>query len=293
VKRVVVIVLAAFALFLLTGCGTAVPDVKGMTIEQATAAIESAGFEVGKTAYDEKASGSVGAVISQSPAGGKRAKEGSFVALTVAGPPPVETPDLSGLDKGEAQAALGAVGLTLGGVTESYDASVAAGMVTSQTPLPGESAPGRSAVALVLSKGPEPVAVPLVTGKTQADATKLLAAAGFKITAVSKHDNAAKGIVIAQNPAAGAMVLPGTPVSITVSTGVLLVKVPRVHGIEVDEAERRVRAAGLVPNVLESVNPDGPIYVGEFSIYKQDPAGGKLVPKGSTVRIWYWWHTPE
>lgn len=133
----------------------------------------------------------------------------------------VATPDLRGLAKSEAESALTGAGLSLGAVTESYDASAAAGTVASQVPAAGTEAPQGSAVAIVLSKGPESVAVPTVKGKTQAQATTLLEALGLKVKVAKKGDRAKKGTVIAQKPTGG-NAKPGATVTITVSTGVVI-----------------------------------------------------------------------
>ena len=130
-RRTVLIAVLVLVMVVLAGCGTAVPDVKGMTVDQAEGALKGAGFTLGTVTYDENATGAAGAVVLQDPSADKRAKSGTAVALTVAGFPPVATPDLSGLDKDKAEVALVATGLTLGAVTESYDASVAAGIVAS------------------------------------------------------------------------------------------------------------------------------------------------------------------
>lgn len=286
-RRLVVAAMLVGTLLALAGCGTAVPDIKGMTVAQATAAIRTAGFEVGKVTYDEEASGTIGTVIAQNPVGGGRAKVGSLVILTVAGPPPVATPDLSGLSKATAEAALVAVGLKLGGVTESYDASIPAGVVATQTPRPGAEAPRSSLVTLIMSMGPEPVAIPQVVGKTQADAVKLFETAGFKVKIEQKADKTKKGLVFAQKPASG-KAPPNTTVVISVSTGVEMVRVPNLRGKWYDVAEAALRKLGL--RYREKINAEGlgPTGgVGVAEVYRQSPSAGTLVPRGTMVTIWF------
>jgi beta-lactam-binding protein with PASTA domain len=98
--RATVIVWAVVAV-ILAGCGATVPDVVGMSLSQAYDTLEAAGFEVDTPAYHEDSTVAPGTVIAQDPEGGSRADEGLAVSLVVAGPPPVETPDLEGLDLGE------------------------------------------------------------------------------------------------------------------------------------------------------------------------------------------------
>jgi beta-lactam-binding protein with PASTA domain len=225
-RRLAVAMLVMCACAVLVGCGTAVPDARGMSLAQATKTIGFAGFKTGAVSYDDKSTAATGSVIAQMPKAGERAKDGSPVALTIAGPPPVQVPDLLGMDKSKAEAALGAAGLALGQVTESYDSSSPVGEISTQAPSPTVLLERGLAVAVVISKGPEPVAVPNVVGATKVGAQKTLQAAGFTVAAVSKDDRATKGTVLAQAPAAGKAVVPGIKVTLTVSTGIDMVKVP-------------------------------------------------------------------
>lgn len=285
-RRFVLLALLVLVVVMLAGCGTAIPDVKGMTVDQAQAALQGAGFTLGAVTYDKNPTGAAGAVVLQDPAADKRAKSGAAVALTVAGFPPVATPDLSGLDKAKAEAALVASGLIVGTVTESYDASIAAGIVASQTPAPSVEAPKGSPVALVISKGPAPVAVPQVKGKTQLEATTLLEAAGFKVKVEQKADSAKKGIVIAQKPESGSA-QPGSVVTITVSTGVEMVKVPNIYGMM--DPDPVLLKAGLKPKAISIHGPIESDAAGMGEAYRQNPKAGTLVPKGSTVTYHSWW----
>ena len=285
-KRLILAVVLVLILFALTGCGTAVPDINGMTISQAEASLKAAGFALGSITYDEKSQGAQGSVVAQEPAAAKRTKAGSMVALTVAGPPPVPTPDLSGLDKAKAEAALIAGGLAVGTVTESYDASVAAGIVVTQTPSARTETPRGSSVVLVISRGPEPVAVPSVKGKQEKDATDALKSAGFKVKASKKASTAKRGIVIVQSPSGG-KAQPGTTISITVSTGVEMVKVPNISGAM--NPDSVLRRAGLKPKGIPIHGPIESDAAGYMEPYRQNPRAGTLVPKGSTVTYHYWW----
>lgn len=224
----------AFGLWHLTR--VPVPSVVGQPVSAAEASLQNAGLEVGTVSYDEDAPGDVGAVIAQEPGAGKRVDEGSAVNLVVTGPPPVPTPDLSGLDEREAKAALAAVGLALGTVDESYDETVAAGEVASQTPDAGQDAPDGSEVDVIISLGPEPIGVPNVVGKLDAEAGTTLRSAGFKVKTAAKDDEAAKGVVLAQEPAAGTELQPGGTVALTVSTGAP----PRPSTSEVASAIKRL-----------------------------------------------------
>jgi len=285
-RRLLLALVLVLTTVALVGCGTAVPDVKGMTVAQARDGLNAAGFTAGSVTYDEKAQGAQGAVVVQAPAAGESAKSGSMVALTVAGAAPVPTPDLSGLDKAKAEAALVAGGLVLGTVTESYDASIPVGVVTSQTPAPRAESPRGSSVTVVVSKGAEPVSVPSVKGKTQKEAQSILVAAGFKVKVVTKSSSAKKGTVSAQSPSGGKAQV-GSVVTITVSTGVEMVRVPNIQGMmNPDPVLQRV---GLKPHGVAIHGPIESDAIGIGLAYRQRPRAGTLVPKGTTVTYHYWW----
>ncbi len=287
-RRILFAVLSLSMLLILSGCGTAIPEVKGMTAAQATKAIEDAGFQVGKVTYDEKASGVSGDVIAQTPESNERAKDSSLILLTVAGPPPVTTPKLTGLDQDQATVALEAGGLSAGQAIMSYDASVAVGKLVSQDPSAGKAAPKGSSVALVFSKGPEPVVLPAVAGKMEAEARKLLESAGFKVEVESKSDEIEKGIVISQEPSTNTA-QPDTSVTITVSTGVEMIRVPNIHGmINPDPVLTR---AGLRPKGIPIHGPIESDAAGYMEAYRQNPRAGTLIPRGSTVTYHFWWES--
>ena len=75
----------------------------------------------------------------------------------------------------------------------------------------------------IVSIGGNP-AVPNVVGETQAVATTALTSAGLVVGAVTQNTSATvpAGEVIAESPAAGSFVAPGSAVSITVSTGAVV-----------------------------------------------------------------------
>jgi beta-lactam-binding protein with PASTA domain len=221
-RRIVLISLAAGAL-LLSGCtsigwGVPVPDVKGKTVPQAEAALAAAGFATGKVTYDEAAEGALGAVIAQTPVAGSSSKEGAVVNMTVAGAAPVTVPSVVGLGKDAAAAALGALGLALGEVVESYMATVPAGSVVQQEPPAGTVVPRGAVVKAVVSKGTEPakspaatathVKVPLVKGLALAKAKSKISSAGLKWKHILGPGDgmAAEGFVYKQAPASGTSV---------------------------------------------------------------------------------------
>ncbi|WP_030158320.1 Stk1 family PASTA domain-containing Ser/Thr kinase [Glycomyces sp. NRRL B-16210] len=123
-----------------------------------------------------------GAVIGTQPPSGEEVKAGAPVTLIVSeGFPPLEVPDLVGMDEGDAVAALEAEGLEVGEVTERTSDTIDKGRVVEQSPAPDAHAGPGDEVDLVISAGPELIAVPDVVGEDIADARKTLEDLGFTV----------------------------------------------------------------------------------------------------------------
>lgn len=162
---------------------TTVPTVVGLPEADARLALTDAGFEVGKgiPQFDpDIAEGSVIAVIGadeQALAAGAASFKGTPVQLLVSVGP---IPTVRGLTVEAAQTALSARDLTgiVGGESE-FDNDVALGDVlrverTSESPV----RPG-STLTIIVSRGPDLVAIPDVVGETIENAIAALEAAGF------------------------------------------------------------------------------------------------------------------
>ncbi len=148
---------SAVALTVSQGPGlVTVPDVTGQTQAAATAAITGAGLVLGTVTQQNSATVAAGLVISQSPAANTQANAGSAVALVLSqGPQPVTVPDVAGLTRDAATAAITAAGLVVGQVTEAASDTVPDDSVISQSPAAGTSAAPSSPVDLVVSSGPQ------------------------------------------------------------------------------------------------------------------------------------------
>jgi len=122
----------------------------------------------------------------------------------------------------------------------------AVGVVFGQNPGGGTSADKGSTVHLLVSNGRSRKTVPNAVGLAQAAARDVLVQAGFSVTTVEISSDQPNGMVVAQDPAAGTRVAPGTKVRINVSKGSADVAVPSEVGSTVDDAKARMVVAGFL-----------------------------------------------
>ncbi len=140
-------------------------------------------------------------------------EKGTEVAYVVSlGPEPRTVPEgLVGMSEEDATSALSAVGL-VPAVDRQYSDTVEAGLVVSATPASGEQAARDSEVVLVVSLGPELVAVPDITGaESLSDAVRILEDAGLVAGDVQ---GPAAGRPAGTDPEAGTEVRKGSEVDI-------------------------------------------------------------------------------
>ncbi len=104
-------------------------------------------------------------------------------------------------------------------VKRAYSDTVKKGYIISQSPKEGTTAEHGSTIILKVSKGPEPVIVPDVLGKSQREAEQILERTGIVVYNVDTFSNNAleDGVVIDQSIAAGQSVDKGTYISLSVN----------------------------------------------------------------------------
>ncbi len=130
-----------------------VPDVTGLSSDEAQAALAEVGLSVIEST-EVSDSVPAGQVVRTEPGAGETAEAGLVVVLVVSdGPGLLVVPDVTGLSSDEAQAALAEVGLSVIESTEVSD-SVPAGQVVRTEPGAGESAQSATPVLVVISAGP-------------------------------------------------------------------------------------------------------------------------------------------
>ena len=260
-----------------------VPDIVGMSQDEAQLALEKQGLNWGTPARAYSDTVPAGHVISCQPRAGQKVGLGRAVTTVISRGVETKTvPDVIGKTKDQAGAAIKGAGLTLGTVTEEYSASVASGKVISSDPKAGKVIEHTEKVSIVVSKGKEPATIPDVTGMSEDEAKKTLEDAGLKKGKVSQDysDSVDKGKVISSSPIAGASgYSKGDSVDLTVSKGPEKVAVPDVTGKSEDEAKKTLEDAGLKVEVNRRLG--GPF----GTVRSTDPAPGSSVKSDSKVTI--------
>ena len=154
------------------------------------------------------------------------------------------------------------------------------GTVFGQNPEAGTEHEKGSTVQLLVSKGPNQVAVPNAVGISERQARDRLATAGLKVEVVEVFSDSTRiGFVASQSPDASTRVAKESTVKLEVSKGSATVSVPNVVGATQDEATSRLEAAGLRANVVHV-----PAEVAAGTVVAQNPKGGQA-KRGSTVRL--------
>ena len=129
-----------------------VPDVTGMSQDQARNALTQAGLSVGNVNTVDEAGASQGRVVSTSPAVGSEVKRGDTISLNIASGNVVVPDNLTGQNYTTVASSLEALGLRVT-IIQMPDRNAAAGTVTGVTPSEGSSVRQGSSITLYVSQG--------------------------------------------------------------------------------------------------------------------------------------------
>ena len=189
---------------------TDVPNLTGMTAQEAQEALDDAGLLLNSQVNEERSdSVEAGRVLSQNPAAGSQISKGTPVSITVsAGPNLITVPSLRGMQLEEAQATLGSLNLTA--EVTYLDSASPEGQVLRVIDAGAQVAPG-STVTLEVSNGMV-MSMPDVTRLNRADALRTLRDAGWQGSdqqlvvgePVGTGALLDEGLVAVSEPAAGA-----------------------------------------------------------------------------------------
>ena len=201
-------------------------DIRGMSVDDAQKAVDRLKLDLTVFAFETKQSDEKdGTILEQDVKGGDTVKRGSQINVVIAGKGDntsemVKIPSVIGKTKSSAKSTLESAGFNVTFEYGDYNDSVAADVVTAQSPSAKKQAAKGSTVTVTLSPGQKPITVPNVVNYSQSQAESTLAGAGLKYTyAESQYsDTVPAGSVISQTKS-GETVAAGTTITLTLSKG--------------------------------------------------------------------------
>lgn len=272
---------------LFTGSGqsesVAIPQVEGMSADQAQEMLEDAGFVVDRR--DEPHPDIArNFVIGTEPAFGSGVPEGSTVVLKVSsGREITDVPDVRDKPAEEARRLLEEAGLEVDPVLrEVASPDIARGHVIDQSPSAGAQVSKGTRVNLTVSSGPETRTVPDVTGQNLESARATLESAEFVVRVTEVDSTEPEGRVL-EVPQAGERVATGSTIEIRVSRGNQM-RMPNVEGRKVQDAERAIRDAGATGTItVRTVTTIDPTKVD--TVQAQRPGPDAVVNKDGDIEL--------
>jgi eukaryotic-like serine/threonine-protein kinase len=193
---------------------TDVPNLEGLTQDDAEQALEEARLEVGDVTEEASDDVEEGIVLSQSPEAGEQVARGTPVDLVVSsGPETVVVPSVIGLSEQDAVANLEQAGLDVDVQRDQNEAPE--GQVFAQDPGAGEELSAGDVVTITVSEGPGEQEMPGVEGQDADEAEDFLEdELGLDVSQELETEPCAQppGTVCRQDPEAGTPVSPGDSV---------------------------------------------------------------------------------
>lgn len=201
-------------------------DIRRMSVEDAQKAVDRLKLDLTVFAFETKQSDEKdGTILEQDVKAGDTVKRGSQINVVIAGKGDstsemVKVPSVIGKTKSSAKSTLESAGFSVTFEYGDYNDSVAADVVTAQSPSAKKQAAKGSTVTVTLSPGQKPITVPNVVGASQSHAESALAGAGLKYTYADSQysDTVPAGNVISQTKS-GETVAAGTTITLTLSKG--------------------------------------------------------------------------
>jgi serine/threonine-protein kinase len=197
-----------------------VPSVRGMKVESAFEALSDKNLAVIRDRTEASALVAPGEIIEQRPAPGIKTKRGSTVRLVISsGRANFVVPNVVGESRENAINKIRGARFEPGNILYLEDDLVPRDYVISQTPEAGKGMDFAGRIDLALSAGPRGTGktMPLVSGKSLAEARTVLSVAGITDIVTEPEDAAPNAVITSQEPPAGAMLATGVRATLRVS----------------------------------------------------------------------------
>ncbi|HEY5976999.1 MAG TPA: Stk1 family PASTA domain-containing Ser/Thr kinase [Solirubrobacterales bacterium] len=200
-----------------------------------------------------------------------------------------DVPNVTGNQLNTAIALLQQDGFDVGEVNR-VQRQTAANQVLEQDPSPGDTSLScaflnffcsKPKVDLTVSAGPGNAKVPSTAGLEQEAAMKRVEEAGFQaqVSRVNSED-VDEGLVVKSSPSGGSTTTRGSTVTLVVSSGPKLIRVPVLVGTQRSVAVQQISSRGLEPAIREEESSDP-----EGQVIEQVPDAGSEITRGSQVTI--------
>ena len=270
--------------FYLDRTTTNVPKITSLSEKSAKKDLEEKGLKMKVTDSVFDADVPSGRVVSQDPEAGEKIRTGKTVSVVLSmGEEKIEVPKLTGITLDQATFFLAKADLNVGEITREYSDRLEADTVISQNPPANDNVSKGTSVDLMVSKGPRPIRVPDVIGKTSSEATAEITREQLKVIKSEEFsDSVEEGRVIRMSPPAGTSIEKDGAVSIVVSKGPELIDVPDLDDMSEADAKAELESRGFVVQVKNGISE--PEKYGK--VVSQSPQSGEKAIKGTTVTIW-------
>lgn len=196
-----------------------VPDVTGMSFDEAAARLKDKGFRADTAEQTWHGAAGRGIVLAQRPGAGEVEERGALVLLDISlGRRQTRMPDVVGMPEGQARVTLQAEGFTVAEAAPE-PSDLPRGEVLATIPVAGQLVSLPTSVRLRTSAGPSTVSVPDVVGQPFTEARLLLEQVGLTTgrAVMGAEGSGAPGTVVRQVPAGGDSARAGTAVRLTVA----------------------------------------------------------------------------
>lgn len=259
-----------------------VPNVKNMSLADATTSIEKANLKVGRVVEKPDNDKPQGMVLKQKPEAGRKVAAGSLIELEVTTPRPVEVPEILDDLEDTARKKILDRRLTVGKVGQRASCE-SLGKVIEQNPIKRTRVlPGSAVDFVVGSLGDNPVSVPRFIGGSRNDVEMAVRERRFLLSKVRMRetDEARPGVVMDQSPREGTLFAQNCPVKIEITVAEPLTSVGNYVGMSEVEARRQLSAIRLSADVRYEASSDNP-----GMVLSQSPAPESRVHRGSQVAL--------
>lgn len=265
-----------------------VPNLEGMTEDEAKEALEELGLGYNVRVYEESATFEEGYIIAQSQEAGSEVEENTTIRVTISSGLAdviIKAPDVVGESESTAQRLLNAVELKMETET-AYSDSVDQGKVVSMKPGAGEEVAEGSTVLVVISLGAEKATVPNLVGLSSSQGKQLLVEANLNGSSSEAYSSTvSEGSIISQATSAGSKVDKGTSITYVISKGpeITNVSMPNVIGLSTTQAISLLEGSQYEFEV--SISETHSSTVAYDYVISSNISSGASIPKGTKITL--------